>query len=113
MVTRPPRSVPQGLLLSSAQQMLDRLVAQIREQVRTLRETGAAAADSERPQEHAITRAEAVCGDAQRCKQVSRSRHTGAQGETYWVRHGVTLGQEWGHTWSYTRGHTWSYITEY
>ncbi|XP_043201316.1 F-actin-uncapping protein LRRC16A-like isoform X2 [Amphibalanus amphitrite] len=65
----------QGLLLSSAQQMLDRLVAQIREQVRTLREAGGAATEAERPPEQAIARAEAVCGDAQRCKQLMSRLH--------------------------------------
>ncbi|KAF0314713.1 F-actin-uncapping protein LRRC16A [Amphibalanus amphitrite] len=75
----------QGLLLSSAQQMLDRLVAQIREQVRTLREAGGAATEAERPPEQAIARAEAVCGDAQRCKQsesVTRPAAGGADGAT-------------------------------
>ena len=66
----PPPPV-QGLLLSSAQQMLDRLVTQIRDQVRSLRDqTGP---DPERT-EPPVARAEAVCEDAQRCKQVGPRR---------------------------------------
>ncbi|XP_037068179.1 F-actin-uncapping protein LRRC16A-like isoform X2 [Pollicipes pollicipes] len=63
----------QGLLLSSAQQMLDRLIGQIREQVRTLREK--TPPDDERA-ELPLSRAEAVCEDAQRCKQLMARFHT-------------------------------------